>query len=77
MTGLIDWDNAGPGDPGVDLGSLRCDAAICYGTQAITDVLQGWEHAAGRGGRGRTVLGRGCGAGHPARHWLTRRTAVI
>ena len=34
--------------PASTWGSLRCDAAICYGTQAITNVLQGWEHAAGR-----------------------------
>lgn len=36
------------GAPGEDLGSLRCDAAICYGTQAKTEVLRGWEQAAGR-----------------------------
>jgi aminoglycoside phosphotransferase (APT) family kinase protein len=47
LTGLVDWDCAGAGAPGVDLGSLRCDAAICYGTQAITDVLREWEQAAG------------------------------
>jgi aminoglycoside phosphotransferase (APT) family kinase protein len=48
LTGLIDWDCAGAGAPGVDLGSLRCDAASCYGPQAAEYVLQGWEEVAGR-----------------------------
>jgi aminoglycoside phosphotransferase (APT) family kinase protein len=47
LTGLVDWDCAGAGAPGVDLGSLRCDAAICYGMQAPAHVLRGWEQAAG------------------------------
>jgi aminoglycoside phosphotransferase (APT) family kinase protein len=48
LTGLIDWDCAGAGPPGVDLGSLRCDAAICFGPGAAADVLAGWEEAACR-----------------------------
>jgi aminoglycoside phosphotransferase (APT) family kinase protein len=48
VTGLIDWDCAGAGDPGVDLGSLRCDAALCYGMQAPVHVLRGWQEEAGR-----------------------------
>lgn len=48
LAGLIDWDCAGAGAPGVDLGSLRCDAAICYGTQAAAEVLRGWEDTAGQ-----------------------------
>ncbi len=48
LTGLIDWDCAGAGAPGVDLGSLRCDAAVCYGPEAAAYVLQGWEQTAGR-----------------------------
>ncbi len=47
LTGLVDWDCAGAGPPGVDLGSLRCDAAICYGAEAAAEVLRGWEQAAG------------------------------
>jgi aminoglycoside phosphotransferase (APT) family kinase protein len=47
LTGLLDWDCAGAGDPGVDLGSLRCDAAICFGPDAAADVLKGWEQEAG------------------------------
>lgn len=48
LAGLVDWDCAGAGHPGVDLGSLRCDAAVCFGLQAADDVQQGWEQAAGR-----------------------------
>jgi aminoglycoside phosphotransferase (APT) family kinase protein len=48
LTGLVDWDCAGAGPPGVDLGSLRCDAAVCFGLEAADDVLAGWEEAAGR-----------------------------
>jgi aminoglycoside phosphotransferase (APT) family kinase protein len=48
LNGLIDWDCAGSGSPGVDLGSLRCDAAICFGLDAAADIQQGWEEAAAR-----------------------------
>jgi aminoglycoside phosphotransferase (APT) family kinase protein len=48
LAGLVDWDCAGAGAPGVDLGSLRCDAAICFGAEAADDVRAGWEEAAGR-----------------------------
>ena len=48
LNGLIDWDCAGSGSPGIDLGSLRCDAAICFGLDAAQDVQQGWEEVAAR-----------------------------
>jgi aminoglycoside phosphotransferase (APT) family kinase protein len=48
LTGLIDWDCAGSGSPGIDLGSLRCDAAICFGLEAAADIQHGWEEATGR-----------------------------
>jgi aminoglycoside phosphotransferase (APT) family kinase protein len=48
LTGLIDWDCAGTGPPGVDLGSLRCDAAICFGPGAADDLQHGWEETTGR-----------------------------
>jgi aminoglycoside phosphotransferase (APT) family kinase protein len=48
LQGLIDWDCAGAGAAGVDLGSLRCDAAICFGLEAADDIRDGWEEAAGR-----------------------------
>ena len=47
LTGLVDWDSAGAGAPGVDLGSLRMDAALCYGADAAGEVTAGWEEAAG------------------------------
>jgi hypothetical protein len=46
LGGLVDWALRAP--PGVDLGSLRCHAAICFGIEAADDVQQGWEEVAGR-----------------------------
>jgi aminoglycoside phosphotransferase (APT) family kinase protein len=48
LVGLVDWDCAGAGPAGVDIGSLRCDAAICHGLDAADVVLGGWQDAAGR-----------------------------
>lgn len=49
LTALIDWEGAGIGPAGVDLGSLRLDAAMCFGAAAAADdVLAGWEAGAGR-----------------------------
>jgi aminoglycoside phosphotransferase (APT) family kinase protein len=48
LAALVDWDCAGAGPAGVDLGSLRCDAAVCFGAAAAADVLAGWEEATGR-----------------------------
>jgi len=45
---LIDWNTAGVGDPGVDLGSLRMQVALQYGQDAPAHVLEGWERQAGR-----------------------------
>jgi aminoglycoside phosphotransferase (APT) family kinase protein len=51
LTAVLDWDCAGVGPSGIDLGSLRCDAAWCHGLQAADDVLHGWESEAGHAGR--------------------------
>ena len=48
LTAVLDWDCAGVGPAGIDLGSLRCDAAWCHGLEAADQVLQGWETEAGR-----------------------------
>jgi aminoglycoside phosphotransferase (APT) family kinase protein len=48
LLAFIDWDCAGVGPAGVDLGSLRCDAAFCFGLDAADDVRVGWEEAAGQ-----------------------------
>jgi aminoglycoside phosphotransferase (APT) family kinase protein len=47
VVAILDWDCAGSGPAGVDLGSLRCDAAITFGVAAADDVLSGWQDAAG------------------------------
>ncbi|WP_246842791.1 aminoglycoside phosphotransferase family protein [Allokutzneria sp. NRRL B-24872] len=47
-TGLVDWDCAGAGSPGVDLGGARFDATLMFGLPAADQVLAGWERAAGR-----------------------------
>ncbi len=48
LTAVLDWDCAGVGPAGIDLGSLRCDAAWCYGAESAEHVLHGWEAEAGR-----------------------------
>ncbi len=47
LVGIIDWDCGGAGAPGLDLGSLRLDAAILYGLDAVDWVLEGWRDATG------------------------------
>ena len=47
LTAIIDWDCAGFGHAGLDLGSLRCDAALCWGMEAVDEVVVGYEDAAG------------------------------
>jgi aminoglycoside phosphotransferase (APT) family kinase protein len=42
VVAILDWDMAGVGPHGVDLGSLRCDAALLYGIEAADLVLDGW-----------------------------------
>ncbi|MBW3589112.1 MAG: aminoglycoside phosphotransferase family protein [Actinobacteria bacterium] len=46
--GTIDWEVAGAGHPGVDLGAIRLDAAILFDLPAATEILSGWEEASGR-----------------------------
>jgi hypothetical protein len=48
LVAVVDWDCAGFGPTGIDLGSLRCDAAMCFGVDAAEDVLDGWQEQAGR-----------------------------
>jgi aminoglycoside phosphotransferase (APT) family kinase protein len=47
LSGILDWDCGGVGAAGVDLGSLRCDAAVCFDVEAADLVLAGWEEEAG------------------------------
>jgi aminoglycoside phosphotransferase (APT) family kinase protein len=46
--GMVDWDAAGVGHPGIDLGTLRLDAAILFGMPAAAEVLEGWRQATGQ-----------------------------
>lgn len=47
LAGVIDWDCAGTGPAGVDLGSLRLDAAMSFGLPAAELVLEGWASVGG------------------------------
>lgn len=46
--GLVDWECAGVGHPGVDLGWLRYDAALLFGVAAADVVVAGWRDASGK-----------------------------
>jgi aminoglycoside phosphotransferase (APT) family kinase protein len=54
-SGFVDWDAAGAGSPGIDLGTLRLDVALFFGSSALSpaglsaadELLAGWEQAAG------------------------------
>jgi aminoglycoside phosphotransferase (APT) family kinase protein len=48
LAAVLDWDCAGVGPAGIDLGSLRCDAAWCHGIEAAEHVLRGWDAEAGK-----------------------------
>jgi aminoglycoside phosphotransferase (APT) family kinase protein len=47
QTGTVDWDYAGAGPAGIDIGSLRCDIAVMYGLPAADEVLAGWQEQHG------------------------------
>ena len=66
-TGVIDWDAAGAGSPGIDLGTLRLDAALYYRPGTADEILMaGGKPRAGAGAR--RVLGRCRRADHGRRH---------
>ena len=48
LTAILDWDCAGVGHPGIDLGGMRLDAVLMFGVAAADGVLDGWERQAGR-----------------------------
>ncbi|MBM7784974.1 phosphotransferase family protein [Tenggerimyces flavus] len=47
FVGYIDWDTAGVGQPGIDLGWARFDAALFYSQQAADEILRGWMEETG------------------------------
>ena len=48
VVGIIDWEGAGAGHYGVDLGNLRLEGALHFGLRAAHEALEGWQEAAGR-----------------------------
>lgn len=48
LSGFVDWDCAGIGDPGLDVASIRMDAALLFGAEYAEVVLSGYLAAAGR-----------------------------
>jgi hypothetical protein len=47
FVGSVDWDYAGIGPGGIDLGSLRCDVAVMFGPDAADEVAVGWKEQFG------------------------------
>jgi aminoglycoside phosphotransferase (APT) family kinase protein len=45
--GFVDWDAAGFGQPGLDLGSIRFDVALYFGLDGLDAVTEGWRQAGG------------------------------
>jgi hypothetical protein len=45
---LIDWEGAGAGHYGLDLGNLRFEESLHFGLPAAQAVLEGWQLASGR-----------------------------
>jgi len=45
LTGIVDWDAARTGPPGIDLGAARLDAALFFGVDAAAEVLRGWQQS--------------------------------
>ena len=47
FVGFVDWESAGRGPVGVDLGFLRMDVAVHFGPERVDAVLAGWLDADG------------------------------
>jgi aminoglycoside phosphotransferase (APT) family kinase protein len=47
FVGMVDWEAAGVGHPGIDLGILRLDTAILFGPPAAAAILDGWRKETG------------------------------
>lgn len=47
FTGFVDWDAAGIGQPGLDVGNLRFDVALYFGLDGLDAVTEGWTDAGG------------------------------
>jgi aminoglycoside phosphotransferase (APT) family kinase protein len=47
FVGFVDWESAGRGPAGIDLGYLRMDVAVQFGPERVDAVLAGWLDADG------------------------------
>jgi hypothetical protein len=43
FVGIIDWECAGAGHYGVDLGNLRFEESLHFGLPAAAEILEGWQ----------------------------------
>lgn len=48
LVGIVDWEGAGAGHYGVDLGNLRMEESLTFGLAAADEILAGWQEASGR-----------------------------
>lgn len=48
LTGFVDWDCAGIGEPGLDVAPIRLDAALMFGPEHADPVLAGYLESGGR-----------------------------
>lgn len=48
LSGFVDWDCAGIGEPGLDVASIRLDAALLFGEEHADPVLAAYLAASGR-----------------------------
>jgi Phosphotransferase enzyme family len=47
FTGFVDWDAAGIGQPGLDLGSIRFDVSLYDGLDGLDRISEGWADGGG------------------------------
>lgn len=47
VVALIDWDGSGLGNPGIDLGWARLEAALAYSPGAADEITYGWVDVTG------------------------------
>lgn len=48
LVGIVDWEGAGAGQYGVDLGNLRFEESLHFGPPAAAAILEGWRRATGQ-----------------------------
>lgn len=45
---IVDWDGAGAGQAGLDIGNLRFEGSLHFGVGAASEILSHWRQATGR-----------------------------